>query len=175
MKRILPLALVMLMAVAFAPKASALGVYVGGSYGNAGVEVDDFDEDDSAYKVFGGVRLLKFLAFEASYDDFGEAETSGVSADTSAWGLFARGHFPIWRFEIFGKVGVYQWESDVDVGNASDSFDGSELAYGAGASFRITDLIHIRGEYETFDLDDNDLDGDLEMYSLGVEFRFLGN
>ena len=122
------------------------------------------------------MRFLKFFLVEASYNDLGEPENSDAAVDTSAYGVFGRFHFPIWRVELFAKAGVYKWDADVDEGSSSGlSFDGSELAYGIGASIKLTDLLHVRGEWETFSLDDGDLDGDLDMITLGLEFRFLGN
>lgn len=179
MKRALPLALVLATSVLVAPSAHALGVYVGASAGNAGFEVDEsnleFDGSDSAYKAFGGVRFFKFFLVEASYNDFGKAEDSSVAVKSDAIGLFGRIHFPIWRFELFGKAGAYKWDVDVDGGGVSGSDDGTDLAYGVGASFRFTNSFAVRAEYETFKLDVEGAEPELDMISAGLEWRFLGN
>jgi hypothetical protein len=49
------------------------------------------------------------------------------------------------------------------------SDDGTDLAYGVGAQFRVWSL-SLRAEYEVFDVDDVD---DLNMISVGFTFTFL--
>ncbi|MGH8189139.1 MAG: outer membrane beta-barrel protein, partial [Steroidobacteraceae bacterium] len=62
----------------FAPAMPALaadnGFYLGLSVGQANIEVDDvtlsgedFDADDTGYKLIAGIRPLDWLAVEASY------------------------------------------------------------------------------------------------------------
>jgi hypothetical protein len=66
---------------------------------------------------------------------------------------------------------VINWDSklnarDLDV---SVSDDGTDLAYGVGAQFRIWSL-SLRAEYEIFDIDGAD---DVNMLSVGVTWTFL--
>ena len=63
------------------------------------------------------------------------------------------------------------WDSTVkldDFGTVG-SDDGTDLAYGVGAQFRIWS-ISFRAEYEVFDLDDVE---DANMLSIGATFTFL--
>ncbi|MFV9615085.1 MAG: outer membrane beta-barrel protein, partial [Gammaproteobacteria bacterium] len=59
------------------------GFYIGAGVGDAGVDVNenDFDESDSAYKIFGGYNIgfipLVDFAVEASYVDFGSPSADG--------------------------------------------------------------------------------------------------
>ena len=56
MKRILFIALALLV---IAPAANAGGFFIGASAMQSGIEVDteDFDEDDTGFKAFGGYRF----------------------------------------------------------------------------------------------------------------------
>src|SRR3982750_1288990 len=76
------------------------GFYVGGGIGqfNAGIddidEVDDtvdaWDDDDTAYKFFGGYRMNRFVAFELDYINLGEPSGSvvpGFNVDASVDGF----------------------------------------------------------------------------------------
>jgi opacity protein-like surface antigen len=179
MRRFVPLAVALIVLLAATPKAHAIGVFAGGSVGDAGFKLDenniDFDESDFAYKFFGGVRLGSIFAVEASYNDFGEAEDSNLSVKSKAYGIFGRIGLPVWRLDIFAKGGIYQWEVDVEAGSTSGSDDGSDLAYGAGVSLRFTESLVLRAEYEVFQIDTDDADADLDMVSLGLEWRFFGN
>jgi hypothetical protein len=65
------------------------GFYVGGSVGQANVaadvgNLDDFDEDETGFKVFAGVRPLDLLAFEVAYVDFGSPSRSVGPVTTNA-------------------------------------------------------------------------------------------
>ena len=153
--------------------------YVGGSIGNTSVEVEDsglsFDDSDTGYKVFGGYRFMKYFGVEGGYMSFGEPsdEVSGidVSIEATGWDAFAVGILPLGeRFEVFGKLGLIFWDSDVDVSGAgSDSDSGSDTAYGVGGAFLIGEHFAIRAEYEIFDIEDTE---DVNMFSVGAEWRF---
>ena len=76
---------------------------------------DDFDGDDTAYKLIAGIRPLDWLGVEAAYVNFGEPEDTVVG--TQAGGRRGR-HFPFavgfmanarW---MFAKVGLISWDSE---------------------------------------------------------------
>ena len=72
-----------------------LHYYVGGGIGQSYVEEDnvasgeDFDEEDFAYKVFGGYRFHENFAVEADYLDFGEPDDDilGVNLEVDLYAL----------------------------------------------------------------------------------------
>ena len=57
-----------LLLLAGAATAADNGIYIGGSIGQANVEVEDdiadFDSDDTGFKVIAGIRPLDFLGFD---------------------------------------------------------------------------------------------------------------
>jgi opacity protein-like surface antigen len=154
------------------------GFYLGGSVGQANLKVDDvtdgistedFDADDTAFKLIAGIRPLDWLGVEAAYVNFGEPEDTvlgqKLQADGDGISAFAVGFLPTGPVDLFAKVGLISWDSKIS-GTFDD--DGTDLAYGAGAQFRVLGL-SVRAEYEKFDISDVDLD----MISIGVTYTFL--
>ena len=92
-----------LTVAAAAPAAFAdenAGFYLGGGVGQFNAQIDDVDDvdstvdewdnDDTAYKFFAGYRLNKFLAFELDYINLGEPSGSvvpGFNVDASVDGF----------------------------------------------------------------------------------------
>jgi opacity protein-like surface antigen len=154
------------------------GFYLGGSVGQAnlkiddltdGVGVQDFDADDTAFKLIAGIRPLDWLGVEAAYVNFGEPEDTVLGQKLEAEGdgisAFAVGFLPTGPVDLFAKAGLISWDSKIS-GSFDD--DGTDLAYGFGAQFRVLGL-SIRAEYEKFDISDVDLD----MISVGLTYTFL--
>jgi hypothetical protein len=154
------------------------GLYVGIGYGSFNVQIDDIDEtdeaidriddDDNAWKIFAGWRLNPYFSFELNYVDFGDttgdADDSGSSGDysveLSGFQPAIYGTFPIGPVELFGKVGYYFYDVDLevdldDLGDdvfQSDSSD-EALSYGFGAGVTVLDRLHFKLEYEKIDTD----------------------
>jgi hypothetical protein len=154
------------------------GFYLGGSIGQAGLKIDDvsngistadFDADDLGFKLIAGIRPLDWLGVEAAYVNFGEPEDTVLGQKLKAEGdgisAFAVGFLPTGPVDLFAKVGLISWDSKIS-GTFDD--DGTDLAYGVGAQFRVLGL-SIRAEYEKFDVSDVDLD----MISVGLTYTFL--
>ena len=156
------------------------GFYLGASVGQANVKIDDltdnvlpnddFDADDTAFKLIAGFRPLDWLAVEAAYVNFGEPEDTVLGTRLEAEGdgisAFAVGFLAAGPVDLFAKAGLIAWDSKITGGAFDD--DGSDLAYGAGAQFRVLGL-SIRAEYERFDISDVDVD----MISIGLTYTFL--
>jgi Outer membrane protein beta-barrel domain len=170
-----------LMTLPVLPAAAAdNGFYLGGSIGQANLKIDDltdnffpdddFDSDDTAFKIIAGIRPLDWLGVEAAYVNFGEPEDTVLGTKLEAEGdgisAFAVGFLPTGPVDLFAKVGLIAWDSKIANGAFDD--DGSDLAYGVGAQFRVLGL-SIRAEYEKFEISDVDLD----MISLGLTYTFL--
>jgi len=134
-----------------------------------GVSTADFDADDMGYKFIAGFRPLDWLGLEAAYVNFGKPEDTVLGQKLKAEGdgisAFAVGFLPTGPVDLFAKVGLISWDSKIS-GSFND--DGTDLAYGVGAQFRVLSL-SIRAEYEKFDVSDVDLD----MISVGVTYTFL--
>lgn len=147
---------------------------------------------DTGYKLFGGYRYNKSFAVEGGYFDLGQF---GFTATTVPAGtltgnirlkglnLDAVGTLPITeKFSAFGRVGL-------NYAQARDSFTStgavavptnpnpskSELNYkfGAGLQYDFTESLGMRFEVERYRVNDAvGNKGDIDMYSLGLVYRF---
>lgn len=171
-------------------QAADSGWYVGGSVGQATldvpsdiVDVPDFDEDDTGWKLFGGYNwnlALFNLGVEGGYVDFGSPNATlgtdtNLAIDASGWNVWGMGGINLGPFDIFAKVGAISWDSDATiagidpgfgVGTLSDS--GTDIGYGIGARIAFGSL-HVRGEWELYDIEDTD---SVYMLSLGLAWQF---
>lgn len=86
---------IVLASLVFASNSMAANAWEPSFYLGAGYGFSDFDtgvgsltgtasldDDDSGFKILGGVKFNKFLGLELSYNDFGEAELRGNNGDT---------------------------------------------------------------------------------------------
>lgn len=164
------------------------GLYIGGSVGSAGINLEDadlnFDEDDAAWKVFAGYNFDLFiidLAVEGGYVNFGSpsdlvADPSGnfdVNLDVEGLSAFALAGLELGPIGIFAKAGLVDWSVDSTIDSVGqDEQDGTDPAYGVGVRFSLWSL-EFRAEYEYFDIDVDDLDSsDIDMVSVGVVWTF---
>lgn len=169
--------------------ADDTGFYVGGSVGWAYMDVEpskfvddspfddfNFDDDDFGYKVFAGWQILSLLAIEGGYVDFGEVEDSTpvgrTRVSTDAWDLFVVGNVPLGFVDLFAKIGVVDYDTEVKLRGDSQSFNGdesgTEAAYGIGAALELGSFA-VRGEWEYFDASELK---DLSMFSVGLTYQF---
>lgn len=187
-------------------QAADTGFYVGGSLGQS--KVNDFDgadldaelatqgiisssttdDTDTGWKVFAGYRIMKYLAVEGAYTNFGEATAHSVvtspssgTVDTTleaeAWTVSALGILPLGdNFSLFARLGVNFWNADISaVGTgggvtavASGGDDGTDMVYGVGAVYSFTKNLSVRGEWERYAFDDADVD----LWSAGISWSF---
>jgi OOP family OmpA-OmpF porin len=173
-------------ALAFAmasAQAADEGFYVGVGTGQAQIKDNPselggarFDETGTPYRVFGGYRLgaipLLDFAAEIGYRDLGDAEgtVNGTAARYTIKGPDAAvlAIFPFLGFDIFGKVGVMQYDLDKTIAGATTGGTGTAPIYGAGVGFRFWRL-GVRAEYERIDIDKVDT---VDVGMVSVTFRF---
>lgn len=178
----LALGLGMTLAAASAAHAQDNGIYVGGSLGDVSSDYDwrlggaeGGADDESAFKVIGGVRPFDPFAVEVNYVDLGRttvpvpAVGGEAAVDSRALSVSAVGFYALPLLDVFGRVGVARWESEPRALFASfDTDDGTDLTYGVGAQIRLGGF-SVRAEYETFDVDD----GSVDLASIGVTYTFF--
>lgn len=155
------------------------GIYIGASVGRSnlkinnlsGVSAADFDGNDVAFRLFGGIRPLDWIGFEAAYVNFGHPDDDvlGERIDAHVSGIsgFAVGFLNVGSVDLIGKLGAMNWDSNFTGGGLDRR--GTGLAYGVGAQFRFFGL-NARIEYEGFDVRGVD---DLNMISVGFTYTFL--
>jgi hypothetical protein len=181
-------ALVVALAAA-GPASAKNGFYVGGSFGQTSLKVNDLElnlnsfdykADTTSYKIIAGYRFMGFLAVEGSYVSFGtfkdgtQGEGDPVTLETKLKGIdaFALGMLPLGIADIFVKVGVVSWDADITraIGEITNfgSNSGTDMVYGLGAQVRFKGLA-VRGEVEYFDIPEAD---SIYLISLGATFTF---
>lgn len=200
---LVPMALCAASPAAFAKEPSLQGFYMGGSIGNATVEFKDdetreqFDGDDTGFKIIAGYRIMDYLAVELNYSDFGKPKDQifGVELETdyAATSVSVLGLLPLQDFDLFGRLGLARLDADFSVPGApgSDSDHSTEPVFGIGAQWRAENLA-VRVEFEGILLDANNRDEDdwwhnwnddddwdnhndsdwISMLSLGFTYKF---
>jgi opacity protein-like surface antigen len=168
----------------------------------------DTESGDSTTSVVGflGYRFHKHVAVEAAYLDAGSVGWSeplvyvpalldlyntDIALDVSALQVSVTGVLPfgeIWEGYLRG--GLAFWEADGTqrftpsfggtVVTRSVSDDGTGFLFGLGGSARLLPNLHLRLEYQVFDVDEDlfVVDGSdsatMDTFLLGVEYRFGG-
>jgi len=148
--------------------ATKRGFYLGGSLGGASTEYSgdfDYDESDTAWKLFAGYHFLQFFAVEAEYRDLGSASDGPFKVDATAADISGLAGLPLGPVYLFGKLGVTWWDADLE-GALTSSDDGTGYLVGIGGSIDLW-KIQARAEVEYLDA----VDGAL-MYTLGAAWRF---
>jgi OOP family OmpA-OmpF porin len=152
-----------LSAVTVNAQESTSGFYAGAGVGQSFVDEGRYDDEDTAFSVFGGYEFNRYFALEAGYVDFGELEPTiaGPSAEADSTYLVAVGSVPITdKFSAYAKAGWNRWNVDtrvpVLIGSTDDS--GSDPTYGVGVQYRLNDRVAFRGEYSRFELEETELD-----------------
>jgi OOP family OmpA-OmpF porin len=169
-------AIIICLGVTTIPLASAAqsNWYAGFGTGNTDVDESALD-DDSGTKFYGGYQFTDRYALEGGYTDLGtfDVDASLGTGDVEVDGLQVAGvasfSLPN-QFSIFGKAGLYNWDSDVTVtvpglGTVAADDDGTDVMYGFGVGYSAGNW-GVRGEWERFDADD-----DIDMISVGVIYR----
>ncbi|MFO7277123.1 MAG: outer membrane beta-barrel protein [Pseudomonadota bacterium] len=172
-----------------AAHAADNGIYLGAGVSQAKIDgvgedfgvddLNDFELDDTAWKLIAGIRPLDFIAVEVNYMDLGSERAAlsaagNVDVEAKALAGYVVGFLPLPLplLDVYAKAGLAYWETEGSFsGPLSLNFDddGTEFAYGFGAQLRFGSLA-ARLEYEKFDIDNTD---GLELLTLGVTWTFL--
>jgi hypothetical protein len=185
-----------MLTVALAPAAfsqepeEVRGFYLGGGIGQFNAKINDvnqvdntidkWNENDTAYKVFAGYRMNRFLAVEADYINLGKpsgAVVPGFNVDSSVDGFapYVVGTVPLGRYlEVFGRLGYYFYDATMgqqDALNGRVQFkeESKDLVWGGGVGASIGEKFDVRLEYERFDLRRLD---DADALWLNAAWRF---
>ena len=155
--------------------AAGLKPYAGISLANS---EGDLLDSTSTFKVFGGGRAEN-LAIELAYVDLGDVTVTGpggtASIDASGLEASVAGFWPVGgNFELFAKGGLFAWSVDVSAtlvgfGFIAGTDSGTDLTFGVGGQFRVSDTVAVRVEYQQF----NDVSGiDYDYLSAGISASF---
>lgn len=161
------------------------GVYVGAGYGLINVDGDeDFDKEDNASNIYVGGQFGQILSVEGGYIDFGEYGNNTFDTQVDGYTLGLKAGLPVNdMITIYAKGGQLWWQADLQTTDDNDDIDGSDLFYGVGVSFALTDGWGVRLEYTRFDLeferdeigilaDIESFDSKLDYASISIQYTF---
>jgi len=158
--------LLVLGTAAFLPLSTAHaaqpGAYIGMGFGSA--HDDILNEDESAFKFYGGVNLSPYIGMELSYVDLGTYANGAFTQDGISYELI--GYIPLSpQLDLYGKAGFFNWE----VADNFSSNTGTDATFGVGLQAQLQRHVSLRGEYQTFlDVDG----GDVDLYSASINLHF---
>jgi OmpA-OmpF porin, OOP family len=150
--------------------AAETGFYFGATAGVYTIEQDELDEDDSELlKAFAGFQVNPWLGIEAAWLDFNRTTEQANNFESDGYSVAAVLSLPMGkRSSFFVKGGHYWWDADTTVAGISVRADGNDSLWGAGFNFGFNDHIHLRIEYEQYEVGDFDI----EAASAGLQFTF---
>lgn len=179
-KKILPAALLVAL-LPFGAHAAENGFYIGGQVGNASIDEDFLDDDDTSFGGYAGWQFNPYFALEGSYTNFGSLDgriTNGTDVvlfdtDPQSFALKAVGMLPIGeQFSLYANAGFHSWDLDQGSGDGIDDVVGDDSStdptYGIGGKFDFTNNWAVRAQLQRYEFDDADLD----ELSLGVQYTF---
>lgn len=160
---------------------------IGGGYGVTALKDEDFDEDEAAKKAFALVKFNEYIGLETAYIDFDEARNDRAEFDATGVTLGLILEAPITQmFSVYAKGGQMWWDADasldLEVAEATNSFDGDETFWGVGTKFQLTEHLDLKLEYERFNfevsrdeidvLQNRDVNMDVDYASANLQFTF---
>ncbi len=130
-------------------------------------------DTDTSFKIFGGYTFSPNVSGEIGYLDIGKGKISTggptpITANLSGNALYidAVGNYPLANnFSLLGRIGFANAKAKATAGLNSASDSVTKLHIGVGASYDISPILSLRGEWEQVsDFADN--------FSVGVAFKF---
>lgn len=155
-----------------------------------GASLQSNEQQDTAYKVFGGYQFNRNFGLELGYFNLGQFSYRAASSTGTLNGTYAVdglnldliGTLPLSeRFAVFGRIGA-------QYANTRDSFSGTgtlmptdaspgkretNLKLGLGIQYDISSSFQVRAEAERYRINDAlDNRADVNVYSLSLVFPF---
>jgi len=163
---------------------------VTGTTGTASV-----DDKGNGFKLSFGKKIDETISIEGFYADFGSASLTGNNGDTfvlnnttwvfntnnasiksTATGVGANAKFSYafnTKSSIAGRVGLMSWNIDTtvsgsNISTASLTTTGTDLFYGLGYKYQLSDKYDITADYDIYNVDTEQLN----MISVGILYNF---
>jgi len=164
-----------------AVSARAEGLYIGGNVGGSDYRGDAIgglstDRSGTGYKLYGGYSFNPYFGLETGYADLGHF--NGDAGRLRARGLFldAVGSYPLgYNFSVLG-VFTGRLSQDLNAsapgGPSADSGSGTSYKLGAGLQYDLSKSVALRGEWERYRFDALDTKPGINLFSVGVNYRF---
>jgi len=180
-KLFIALALLCLSATAMAAEQKTRGFYIGGSAGVTSFDDDgalnglNLDDSDTAFGIFAGYKILKYLAVEGRWTSLGNysvSDNSNNSADIDASAISTHvvGIIPFGAsgWELFGQLGLGRLNIDTNCCGDDNETVGSA---GIGVRFYPTTNLAISLQTDAYAFEDDD---ESQTYDIGIGATQLG-
>lgn len=151
------------------------------------------NDTDTAYKLFGGYKFNRNIAIEAGYFNLGQfgytattlpAGTLSGNINLDGASLDVVGMLPFTeKFSVFARLGLSYAEARDNFtssgavaapldANPNKRFMNNKV--GLGLQYDFNEALGLRGEWERYRVNDAvGRDGDIQLYSIGLVYRFL--
>ena len=151
-------------------------VYLGATIGQSKFKdgcggFGDCDDEDTAWRIFGGYQFNRYFAAELGYHDLGEASASAGASEGTAWEILGVASYPFTnQFSVYGKLGGYRGDLEGPGGDESNT----DLTYGVGLRYDFTPKVGVRGEWQRYSElgGGNVVETDVDVLSVGILYRF---
>lgn len=161
------------------------GPYIGLGYGVSKYDSDGLfkqekENDSSAYTIYAGAYVNKYLSVELGYIDFNSGDSYMVVDSTditktlsfSTYNVSTLVHYAFFDdiLDFYGKFGVGQMSAS---GLGSSGFT---MLYGAGVGLRFNDMFSLKVAYDRYDTDYTELatkhDMHIDFIYSAIEIQF---
>lgn len=173
--------LILIAVLTLGSAAQAQEFYAGGGLGFTQIEDEEagvgFDDTAIGWRIFGGYKFSPNFALELGYVDSGTAEDTlqgvfggtNLEVDFTAWTVTGLGILPLNEsWDLFGKLGYFDGEFEASSLGLSAADDESGFTLGAGARFKLSENLAIRGDFDWYDTEADTL----WSIGVGVQFNF---
>jgi len=156
---------------------SFAGVYVGGGLGYFRIneqnflnQDNDLNDNQAAWKVYGGFNIADIFGIEVSHVEFGKVEDAPLKLEAQGQTIAATLGLPIGDSgSLYAKAGQLYWNSDSTIADTiKTSDDGNDSFVGIGARIGDDEGLGVRIEYEEYDVGKAKID--MPSISLHAEF-----
>ena len=145
------------------------GFYVGASIGQFSVDESGFSESDTSFKLFGGWMFNQFIGGDLEYIDGGTVGEGDFGIDSTGFNVSIKGNWPVTeQFDVFGKVGYYFWDADIDVTGNSGQESTRRLHVSRHRAARFHRELGLIAEYQSFTVEE----ADSTLWSDGIVWKF---
>ncbi|MCZ6559259.1 MAG: outer membrane beta-barrel protein [Gammaproteobacteria bacterium] len=155
--------------------------YLGGAIGTANIDETisgfGFNSDSTSYSFYGGRQFNDYFGLEAGYLDLGnfnEQVLMGgiivpISADADGFTFAAVGSVPAGeKFGLHAKIGSFFWDGASQIAGVNNNVSDSNIFFGAGLSYSLTENMSLRGDAVRYEIDDVNAD----VYTIGFQVDF---
>lgn len=148
-------------------------------YVTGGLSSFDADGADLQTATFrGGIEFHELLGaeFETSFGLGAEQLDGNSSVEVELENQFAGflvARYPVIpNLDVLGRVGYTSGELQSANGGVSSDVDVDGFAFGLGGEYMFTEQLGLRGDYTRIEVDEDSLDGGVNMFSIAGVYKF---